>query len=223
MNAVPGQSNAEQLEAYRGLQRDMATRVCEMPLAREPRTIAAIDVHLRDQHGIAAAVMVDYPSLEVMEQRIVDGDVTFPYIPGLLSFREAPLCLSAIRSLAQAPDLLLVDGHGRAHPRRFGLACHLGLELEIPTIGVAKSILIGSFGPLGIERESTSPIRSDGEIIGMVVRTRTGVSPLYVSVGNLITLSEAVVWTLNTTTRYRLPEPSRSAHRLAKYHASALS
>ncbi len=149
-------------------------------------------------------------------------DITFPYIPGLLSFREAPLCLSALRSLQCQPDLILADGQGRAHPRRFGIACHIGVELEIPTIGVAKSILTGRFESLGSERGATAPLVTRGEVVGMAVRTRTGVSPVYVSVGNLITLEEAVAWTLNAVQKVRLPEPSRRAHRAAQQLAREL-
>ncbi len=198
------------------MQREMADRVREEPLPRPPRLIAAVDMHLHGDHGIAVAVSVRYPDLETVETSVASGAVSFPYIPGLLSFREAPLCLRAIQSLAEAPDLILVDGQGRAHPRRCGIACHLGVELQIPAIGVAKSILTGRFEDLGEERGSTAPLRARREIVGMAVRTRTGVSPVYVSVGNLITLDEAVEWTLKTLTRYRLPEPSRRAHRAAQ-------
>jgi deoxyribonuclease V len=165
---------------------------------------------------------VRYPQLETIEERVASGPIELPYIPSLLSFREAPLCLAAIRSLAAPPDLILIDGQGRAHPRRCGIACHVGLELGIPTIGVAKSVLTGSFDELGDERGSTAPLRSRKEVVGMAVRTRDGVAPLYVSVGNLITLDEAVAWTLKTTTRFRLPEPSRRAHRAAQQLARDL-
>jgi deoxyribonuclease V len=206
----------ERLQEYRRLQAEMAQQVREQPLASPPRVIAAVDVHLRSDRGVAVAVAVTYPNLETIEERSITGALTFPYIPGLLSFREAPLCLAALRSLSRQPDLILVDGQGRAHPRRFGIACHLGVELQIPAIGVAKSVLTGSFDDVGEERGSTSPMRSRGEVIGMAVRTRSNVTPVYVSVGNLITLDEAVEWTLKTTSRFRLPEPSRRAHRSAK-------
>lgn len=196
----------------------------ERSLSQPPAIIVAVDVHrphLRASRGTAAAVACAYPSLHVIAQHVETGEITFPYIPGLLAYREAPLCLAAIRGLGLIPDLVLVDGHGRAHPRRAGIACHVGVALGRPTIGVAKSILTGRHGPLGAERGSTAPLVADHEVIGMAVRTRRGVRPVYVSVGHLITLREAVEWTLRTTTRYRLPEPSRLAHRLAQHAARA--
>ena len=204
------------------MQREMADRVREEPLPAPPKLITAVDMHLHGDRGIAVAVSVCYPELETVETQVAIDAVTFPYIPGLLSFREAPLCLRAIQSLGAAPDLILVDGQGRAHPRRCGIACHLGVELQIPAIGVAKSILTGRFDELGEERGSTAPLQSRRETVGMAVRTRSGVSPVYVSFGNLITLDEAVEWTLKTTTRYRLPEPSRRAHRAAQDMARQL-
>ena len=194
----------------------MAERVFEVPLQNEPQVIAAVDVHLRGDRGVAVAVAVSYPELETIEERVARAEITFPYIPGLLSFREAPLCLDALSSLQNRPDVILVDGQGRAHPRRFGIACHVGVELEIPTIGVAKSILSGRFESLCEERGCTAPLITRREIVGMAVRTRTNVSPVYVSVGNLITLEDAVTWTLNTAQKVRLPEPSRRAHRAAQ-------
>lgn len=215
-------SRVEQIELYQELQREMAGRVREEPLRVTPKVIVAVDMHLHADRGVAVAVAVSYPGLETIEQQVHVDAVEFPYIPGLLSFREAPLCLAAIRSLARPPDLILIDGQGRAHPRRCGIACHVGLELGIPTIGVAKSILTGRFDALGEERGSTAELRSRKEVVGMALRTRTGVTPVYVSVGNLITLDEAVDWTLKTTTRYRLPEPSRQAHRAAQKLAREL-
>lgn len=211
----PERVTREQIERLRKSQEQLAAQVVERPLAMPPRVIAAADLHLADHRGAASAVAFSYPALELVSQRVVTQDITFPYIPGLLSFREAPICLAALGSLDRRPNLVLVDGQGRAHPRRAGLACHVGVELGIPTIGVAKSILVGRHGRLGDERGSTAPLVVDEEIVGMAVRTRSGVTPVYVSVGNLITLAEAVEWVLRTTTRYRLPEPSRRAHQLA--------
>ncbi len=210
------------IREYRRLQERLAERVVEEPLGAEPQTIGAVDVHLAGDRGIAAAVVLGWPELKVVEERTAQLAVTFPYIPGLLSFREAPVCLAALRSLTSLPDLLLVDGQGRAHPRRFGIACHLGVELDIPTVGIAKSVLVGRHPPLGEERGRRAPLIADEEVVGEAVRTRTGVSPVYVSVGNRITLDEAVYWTLATTRGYRLPEPSRLAHRLAKRLAADL-
>ncbi|HET7036027.1 MAG TPA: deoxyribonuclease V [Thermomicrobiaceae bacterium] len=211
-----GEVPPEVIDEYRERQRELAARVQFVPLGAAPRLIAAVDVHLRGEVGIAAVVQMRYPELEVVEELSASTPVDFPYIPGLLSFREAPACLVAVRQLRAPPDLLLIDGQGRAHPRRFGLACHIGVELDRPAIGVAKSILTGRYGELGEARGSTAELVSRGEVVGMAVRSRDGVTPLFISVGNRITLPEAVEWTLRCCTRYRLPEPSRLAHRLAK-------
>lgn len=206
----------EVLAQYEQRQRELAARVEETPMPGPPRTIAAVDVHLRGEEGIAAVVVLSYPGLELVEERWARQPVDFPYIPGFLSFREAPVCLAALAALRRPPDLLLVDGQGRAHPRRFGIACHLGVATGISSIGVAKSVLTGRYGALGEARGSTAPLVSRRETIGMALRSRDGVTPLIVSVGNRITLPEAVTWTLRATGRYRLPEPSRQAHLLAK-------
>ncbi len=213
---------AELIREYRERQSELASRVVETPLVKEPRLIAAIDMHVADELALGSAVALAFPELTLADENVAIQTVTFPYIPGLLSFREAPVCLAAVAGLETRPDLVLVDGQGRAHPRRFGIACHVGYELGIPTIGVAKSILVGRHGELGEERGSTVPLIDRDEVIGMAVRTRPGVTPVYVSVGNLITLSEAVNWVLRTTRRYRLPEPSRLAHRLAQSRATEL-
>jgi len=142
----------------------------------------------------------------------VQAQVTFPYVPGLLSFREIPVITPAFERLHSVPDLVVVDGQGYAHPRRFGLASHLGVLLGLPTIGCAKSRLIGRYAPPGSERGATSPLLDRGEMIGCVVRTRTGVSPLFISVGHLIGLDEAVEWILKLTKGLRQPEPTRLAH-----------
>lgn len=211
----------QQIARYREEQETIASRVLAQPLSHPPRVIAAVDLHFSGDLGIAAAIAVDYPGLRPVGEYLTSQPVTFPYIPGFLAFREAPVCLAAIQGLPVVPDLVLLDGQGRAHPRRAGIACHVGVELGIPTIGVAKSILVGQHEPLGTERGSVAPLITDGEVVGMAVRTRTGVRPVYVSVGHLITLDEAVEWTLRATTRYRLPEPSRLAHRHAQAAARA--
>ena len=211
-----GEVPPQVIDEYRERQREMAARVEFTPLEAPPRLIAAVDVHLRDDTGIAAVVLMRYPELEVVEEQVASTPVDFPYISGLLTFREAPACLAALGQLHEQPDLLLIDGQGRAHPRRFGLACHIGVALDRPTIGVAKSVLTGRYAELGEARGSSAELVSRGEVVGMALRSRDGVTPLYISVGNRITLPEAVEWTLRCCTRYRLPEPSRLAHRLAK-------
>ena len=139
----------------------------------------------------------------------------FPYVPGLLSFREAPAALAALGQLKTSPDILLCDGHGLAHPRRFGLACHLGLLSGLPSIGVAKSLLTGEHAPPAQERGAWTPLLDGGEVIGAALRTRPGAKPVYVSIGHRISLESALQVVLRCTGRYRLPETTRQAHRLA--------
>jgi deoxyribonuclease V len=181
------------------------------------RLVAGTDVGFEDGGAItrAAVVVLRFPELTLVEHTISRGPTTFPYVPGLLSFREAPAILEALGRLGARPDLLLCDGAGYAHPRRFGLACHLGLLSGIPAIGVAKSRLIGRHDPVPDERGAWQPLEDRDELIGAVLRTRSGTQPLYISVGNRISLASAVDWTLRCTRGYRLPETTRWAHRLA--------
>ena len=180
--------------------------------------VAFVDrpVHGRPSLARAAVVVISYPDLEVVEQSVVEVPTEFPYVPGLLSFREVPPLVRAFEALHRIPDLLLVDGHGYAHPRRLGIACHLGLLLGLPTIGVAKSRLCGGHSePGGVRGETTRLIDKD-EIIGRVVRTRDSVRPIFVSVGHRIGLGDATNWVLRLCRGYRLPEPIRVADRLSK-------
>lgn len=163
----------------------------------------------------AAVVIVSWPGLEIAEVKVVRGKAEFPYVPGLLSFREVPLLLAAFRELALVPDLVLVDGQGRAHPRRFGLACHLGLALDRPAIGCAKSVLCGSVQPIGEEAGSRADITDGNETIGAALRTRNRVKPVYVSVGHKIDLPSALSWTMQCCRGSRIPEPLRLAHQAA--------
>lgn len=163
----------------------------------------------------AAIVVLDYPGLHVCERLLLTRPTRFPYIPGLLSFREVPALLEALDGLRTPPDLILCDGQGLAHPRRFGLACHLGVLSGIPTIGVAKSRLIGRYTEPGPERGDWSPLYDGSEIIGAVLRTRARTRPLFVSIGHRISLSTAIRYVLACAPRYRLPETTRAAHRLA--------
>jgi len=151
----------------------------------------------------------------VLERAGAERPTTFPYVPGLLSFREAPVLLDAFAKLRRRPELVLVDGQGYAHPRRFGLACHVGLALAVPTVGCAKSRLCGEYEEPPREAGTWSPLRDGSELIGAVVRTRTGVKPLFVSVGHLISLRSAIHAVLACCRRYRLPEPLRAAHQYA--------
>jgi deoxyribonuclease V len=163
----------------------------------------------------AAVVLLVYPSLEPVEQVTTQFPLSFPYVPGLLSFREAPAILAALEQLGTSPDVLLVDGHGYAHPRRFGLACHLGVWLDIPSIGCAKSILVGEQAPLDETAGSSAEMLDDGEVIGLAVRTRQKVKPVYVSIGHRVDLDSAMRIVLVCRRGYRLPEPARLAHQLA--------
>ncbi len=162
----------------------------------------------------AAMVVLRMPDLSMEDQATVTVNVRFPYIPGLLSFRETPPLLSAWKKLKQKPDVLMVDGHGYAHPRRLGVACHLGLWLDLPTFGCAKSLLIGEHEGLPGRAGSQVPLLDpkQHECVGMVVRTRANVKPMYVSVGHRMDLPSAVAWTLATCRGLRQPEPSRLAH-----------
>jgi deoxyribonuclease V len=180
------------------------------------RIVAGTDIsYLREEQlAIGVATVFTFPELEPLEEKASIAQVNFPYIPGLLSFREIPALLPAIKSLESSPQLFLVDGQGIAHPRSFGLACHLGILLNRPTIGCAKSRLLGFSEEPGSQRGSWSFLLHDGAVIGAVLRTRTGVKPLYISVGHLVTLQESIEIVLACTRRFRIPEPQRCAHQL---------
>ncbi len=205
----------------RQLQTELAGRVQIVPLRKEPQFIAGLDCAFsRDgRRTFAAAVLLEVAGgrdgpydLKLVETVSAGQETTFSYIPGLLSFREAPVCLEAAGRLSREPDLYVIDGQGVAHPRRLGLASHLGLFLDKPTIGCAKSRLIGTFDEPGPEKGAWSLLRDGGEVIGAVVRTRSRVKPVFVSVGHKCTLDDAIRIILACTTRYRIPEPTRLAH-----------
>jgi deoxyribonuclease V len=179
--------------------------------------VAGVDVGFENKGNItrAAVAVLSFPDLILQEQAIVRVKTRFPYIPGYLSFREAPAILDALKKLKRAPDIILCDGQGLAHPRRFGIASHLGVITGIPTIGVAKSRLIGDYEEPGEEKGDWSPLTHQGEIIGAVLRTRSHVKPLFISIGHKVDLKRAIKLVLQCTTRYRLPETTRWAHKLA--------
>jgi deoxyribonuclease V len=179
-------------------------------------TVAGIDASFGRKMIYAAVTVLDYETLETKDQAKAQQPVSFPYVPGLLSFREAPALLSALARLKSLPDVLIVDGHGWAHPRRFGLACHLGVLLDLPTIGCAKSLLVGEVGQLGATAGSTAKIEADGEVIGLAVRTRENIKPVYVSIGHKIDLPSAARIVLSCGRGYRLPEPTRQAHNMTQ-------
>ena len=199
------------------LQKRLCPRVRTDLRLRDPATIAGVDVGYSRALGLSVATVavLAYPSLDLVESAVATTPTPFPYVPGLLSFRELPPILRALDQLSATPDMILVDGHGRAHPRRFGIACHLGLWLRIPTIGVAKTRLCGEYEEPGLTKGSLAPLVDGTELLGMVVRTRTRVRPVFVSVGYGIPVEDCVIRTLAATPRYRLPEPIRQAHNLA--------
>jgi deoxyribonuclease V len=179
--------------------------------------VAGVDVGFESGGAVtrAAVAILAYPGLERIETRIARQPTTFPYVTGLLSFREIPAILKAMESCGTLPDLLLVDGQGVAHPRRFGIAAHLGVLTGIPSIGVGKTRLIGTHGSVPDTRGTWTPLVDKGEIVGAVLRTRPGVKPLYVSAGHRVCLETAVSWVMRCTGRFRLPETTRQAHRFA--------
>lgn len=224
------------LAAARALQERLRHRVAARDGLGDVRCVAGIDVGFEQGGRVAraAVAVLDFPALTLREYAVVREPTRLPYVPGYLSFRELPAVLRAMKKLKRKPDLLLCDGQGFAHPRRFGLACHLGVLTDIPSIGVAKSRLIGEpRGRLGGEKGSWVPLmdvpsplsplpKGEGsepsarsEIIGAVLRTRAGVKPVYVSIGHRVCLETAIGYVLRCTTRYRLPETTRLAHRLA--------
>lgn len=198
------------------LQTDLAQRVVRrnvQPLD-SIKTIAGVDASYKDQ-GFAVIVVMTFPGLEVIEQATASRESVFPYVPGLLSFREAPIVLDAFAKLRVRPDLLMCDGQGIAHPRRLGLASHLGVYLDIPSIGCAKSRLTGRYEEPGPQMADRSPLMSRQETIGMVVRTKPRTNPLFVSIGNKVDLLTAVEIVLACLRGYRLPEPTRVADKLS--------
>ena len=199
------------------LQTELRGRVERKDRIGAVRRIAGVDVGFEQDGRVtrAAVAVLEYPGLALVEQVVVRVATTFPYVPGLLSFREAPAVLAAFERVRIAPDLILYDGQGIAHPRRFGIASHVGLLLDCPSIGVAKSRLVGEHRMPATRRGAWTPLRDAGEVIGAVLRTRVGVKPLYVSIGHRVSLETAVRWTMACVTRYRLPETTRWAHRLA--------
>ncbi len=200
------------------IQRHLSQRILQHDTILSPHLIAGVDVSVNKlNEAVAVAVVLNYPELEVIETAKAKGKVSFPYVPGLLSFREVPLTLEACEKVTSQPDIIMVDGQGIAHPRRIGLASHLGLFLNTPTIGCAKSHLYGKFEQPASQYGSTSKIVGDqGETIGAVLRTKTGVKPLFISVGHKIDLSSAIHWVLQCCRGYRLPEPTRLAHLASK-------
>jgi deoxyribonuclease V len=204
-------------EAIR-LQRELSRRLIQSWDDREIATVGGVDVSVRGGRSQAAIVVLCFPSLEPTEGVVAEREVTFPYVPGLLTFREGPVILDAWEKLRDRPDLLLFDGQGIAHPRGMGLAAHMGLWLDRPSLGVAKSRLYGAYEPPGPNRGDRSDLRDErdpGRTIGSVLRTRTRVKPVFVSPGHRIDVRHATSFALACCTKYRLPETTRWAHRAA--------
>lgn len=183
--------------------------------------IAGVDVaYIKNSDDLIAAVVVlDASTLEVVEQVVVEDKATFPYIPSLFSFRELPSLLKAFAKLENTPDLVVCDGQGIAHPRRFGLACHLGLVLDVPAIGCGKSRLLGEFEEVADERGARSLLVDKGDVIGHVLKTQRNIKPVYISVGHRIDIDTASEWVLKLSPKYRLPETTRLSDQLVKRYA----
>jgi len=199
------------------LQARLAARVVRTDDLPAIRTVAGVDVGFEAGGAVAraAVAVLAFPSLAFVDCALAREPTRFPYVPGLLSFREVPVVLAALGSLRTRPDLLLADGHGLAHPRRCGFASHLGLASGLPSIGVAKTRLVGTHRLPPQRRGAWTPLRDRGETIAAVLRTRVGVAPIFVSIGHRVSLETAVRLVMACVTRYRLPETTRWAHRLA--------
>ncbi|NVI98654.1 endonuclease V [Myxococcus sp. AM009] len=204
---------SEAVELQRRLREQLVLRP---PPGLKVERIAGADISTEkgNDTGFGGLVVLDVETLAPVAQAGAAVTLHFPYVPGLLSFRELPIIAAAWERLTVRPDVVIFDGHGTAHPRRMGIACHGGLLFEVPSIGCAKSLLVGTHGPLGAARGSTAPLMHKGEVVGMAVRTRKGVQPVYVSPGHLMDLPTAVEWVLKVSPKYREPETTRHAHRL---------
>ena len=211
-------SPVQSVSEAKQIQESLRTQVMIHDQFDIPKIIAGIDVALPQRGSLtrAAVVLLTYPDLNLIETAIAAIPTQFPYIPGFLSFREIPAILKAIESLQNQPDLIFCDGQGLAHPRRFGIACHLGVLLDKPTIGVAKSRLIGTHAAVPLEKGEWVPLWNHQERLGAVLRSRTKVKPLYISPGHRISIETAMDYVQKTLTRYRLPEPTRLADKLSK-------
>ncbi|MBF2005139.1 MAG: deoxyribonuclease V [Chlorogloeopsis fritschii C42_A2020_084] len=200
------------------IQEQLQAEVITVDQLKEPvQYVAGVDMGFEADGTIsrAAVAVLSFPDLQLQETSIARRPTSFPYIPGFLSFREIPAVLDALEKIKLTPDIILCDGQGIAHPRRFGIACHLGVIVDIPSIGVAKSLLVGKHQDLSDTRGNWQPLIYKGETVGAVLRTRSGVKPVYISSGHRISLSTAIDYVLRCTTKYRLPETTRIADKLA--------
>ncbi len=207
--------NISEREAL-AIQEKLAGEVITENRLKDVRKIAGIDMGVSGNQGRAAVAVLTFPDLELCEQAVFEGPVTFPYIPGLFSFREGPMAIAALNELSAPPDLLIFDGQGTAHPRRIGIASHIGILTGIPSIGCAKTRLCGEHEEPESLRGSYALLKEDNETIGAVLRTQNDVKPVYVSPGHLVDLETSVEYVLACCNRYRLPETTRMAHRIAE-------
>ena len=199
----------------RQLQNELRTSVLQIDHFQDIKTVAGVDIGLKNDKALAAVIVLNLSDLQIIDGVVAESRITFPYVPGLLSFREIPPLLLAFAHLQTVPDIVIVDGQGLAHPRRFGLASHLGLILDLPTIGCAKSRLCGEYTQPNEQKGAYTHIVDNNEIIGVALRTRTNVSVVYVSIGHKISLRSARKLTLACCPTYRLPETTRYAHKAA--------
>ncbi len=206
----------KRIESAIKLQNELRDRVRIIPLDKKPSCIAGVDAAFTGDKVVAAISLFSYPGLELLEEQSSVETASFPYVPGLLAFREGPAIFSVLKKLKRTPELLLMDGQGIAHPRRIGIASHLGIILDIITIGCAKSRLVGKYAEPGLNRGDWSPLHYKDEIVGAVLRTRSGVKPLFISPGNNINITDAIGIVLDCATKYRIPEPLRRADMLSK-------
>lgn len=206
------------------LQKELQSKVRLTPLSFPPALIGGADVSMNRfaKEGFAGVVTLSYPDLELIDHAVIEDTIPFPYVPGLLSFREIPMLLKAWESLKTKPDVLLVDGTGIAHPRRLGIASHLGLTLNLPTIGVAKSVLVGRYEEPGEEPGAHTPLIHKGDVVGAALRTKKKVKPVFVSPGHLITLEESIALVSSSVIAHRLPEPTRRAHNMVNEYRKGL-
>lgn len=203
----------EPVEAKK-IQEELREKISLEPLDKEPRLVAGSDISYNRGSGMmhASVVVFTLPDLEIAALSLASDETQFPYIPGLLAFREMPVLLKAWNQLQLKPDVLMLDGQGIAHPRRMGIATHFGIEVDQPTIGSAKNILTGTYDELGNEKGAYATMQDEGEPVGIALRSRTDVNPIYVSPGHKVSFEDTYSVTMKTLTKYKLPETIRAAH-----------
>ena len=204
------------ISSAQALQNKLRERIRIDPLRKRPSYIAGVDAAFIGNKVVAVACLFSYPGIEPLEDADAIEASSFPYVPGFLAFREGPALITALKRLTRRPNLLLVDGHGIAHPRGLGIASHLGILLDIPTIGCAKSRLVGEYAQVDQNKGSWSQLTYNGEAVGAVLRTRSHVKPVFVSVGHKIDIAGSIKIVLNCSIKFRIPEPLRRADMLSK-------